>query len=111
MGMKTFKYNLKRWSAIILGGFLVISGIIITPLPIPTGIIMIAVGLSILITHSQWVRAKIRDIRAKYQEFSQKLNSIKHKLPKFAKKMIEDTDPNKKRRFFRRKRPNNKSTQ
>jgi len=109
--MKTFKYNLKRWSAIVLGGFLVISGIIITPLPIPTGIIMIAIGLSILITHSQWVRAKIRDLRAKYKEFSQKLNNIKDKLPKFAKKMIEDTDPDKKRRFFRRKRARSNPTQ
>ena len=94
----------------MLGGFLVISGIIITPLPIPTGIIMIAIGLSILITYSQWVRAKIRDLRAKYKELSHKLNSIKDKLPKFAKKMIEDTDPNKKRRFFHRKRAPNNST-
>lgn len=83
----------KRYFLITCGSLLVLAGIIITPLPIPTGILMIALGLSLLIGQSLWLRNNITKARSRYRHFSDRLNSIKTKLPSFARVMIERTDP------------------
>ena len=83
----------KRSAKIMLGILLVIAGVIVTPLPIPFGLIMIFIGLSLLVTTVPRVREWLRRQRHRYQEFSGQLNAIKGKLPRFARKLIEDTDP------------------
>lgn len=78
---------------IVSGTFLVIGGIIVTPMPIPLGILMIVVGLSLLASSSRRVREWIKSQRRRYQELSAKLNAVKHRVPPFARRLIEETDP------------------
>lgn len=84
---------LKRSFKILTGCLLVIAGIIVTPLPIPFGIVMIIIGLSLLVTTVPQIRDWLKRRRTHYRETSGHLNAIKHKLPGFARKLIEDTDP------------------
>ncbi|WP_430462117.1 PGPGW domain-containing protein [Thalassolituus sp. LLYu03] len=77
----------------IAGFLLVIAGIIITPMPIPLGIILIILGLSMLASSVPAVRHFLRDTRGRYRVFSARLNHMKPRLPAFARRLIEDTDP------------------
>ncbi|MDO6682969.1 MULTISPECIES: PGPGW domain-containing protein [unclassified Oceanobacter] len=83
----------KRSAKILLGIFFIIAGIIVTPLPLPFGLVMIVIGLSLLVSTVPRVREWLRQQRHRYREFSGRLNAIKSKLPGFARKLIEDTDP------------------
>jgi hypothetical protein len=85
----------KRSARIVLGMFLVVTGIIVTPLPIPFGLLMIVIGLSLLASDIPVVHRALVNLRHRYQAFSARLNDIKHHLPGFARKLIEDTDPGK----------------
>lgn len=84
---------LKRSAKAVSGMLLVIVGIIVTPLPIPFGVLMILVGLSLLASSVPWVREYLTSLRTRYREFSGTLNKMKNKLPGFARQLIEDTDP------------------
>ncbi len=84
---------IKRSAKAVSGAILVVGGIIVTPLPIPFGIIMISIGLSLLASSVPRVRDYLTSVRRRYREFSGKLNRIKTKLPAFARQLIEDTDP------------------
>ena len=84
---------IKRSAKAASGAILVIGGIIVTPLPIPFGIIMIIIGLSLLASPVPKVRDYLTSVRRRYREFSDKLNRIKSKLPSLARQLIEDTDP------------------
>lgn len=86
---------LKKSLKITTGTILVIGGIILTPMPIPLGIISIVIGLSLLVGSVPEIRVWLTQARRRYQEFSNKLNSIKHRLPAIARRLIEDTDPGK----------------
>lgn len=87
------KSMIKRSAQAVAGVLLVMFGIIVTPLPIPFGLLMILVGLSLLASSVPWVRQYLKALRQRYREFSGKLNRIKSKLPRFVRQLIEDTDP------------------
>lgn len=72
---------------------LIIAGIIVTPMPIPFGIFMIAIGLAILVSVSESVREYLKRQRKKFPKFSQSLTKIKPKLPMFIRRLLEDTEP------------------
>lgn len=82
-----------RVAKIILGVVIVIAGIILTPLPIPFGILLILVGLSILVSAIPAMRSWLVAMRKRYSETSHKLNNIKPHMPRFLRRLIEDTDP------------------
>ncbi len=84
---------IKRSFKMVTGILLLLLGIIITPMPIPLGIILIILGLSMLVSTIPQVRAFLQFLRRRYRVFSYKLNRIKHHLPAFARQLIEDTDP------------------
>jgi sulfite exporter TauE/SafE len=84
---------IKRSVKMVTGILLLLLGIIITPMPIPLGIILIILGLSMLVGTIPKVRHFLQFIRRRYRAFSHKLNRIKHRLPAFARQLIEDTDP------------------
>ncbi|MCT7359496.1 MAG: hypothetical protein COB09_16255 [Thalassobium sp.] len=84
---------IKRSVKMVTGILLLLLGIIITPMPIPLGIILIILGLSMLVGTIPQVRHFLQFIRRRYRAFSHKLNRIKHRLPAFARQLIEDTDP------------------
>ncbi len=84
---------IKRSFKMVTGILLLLLGVIITPMPIPLGIILIILGLSMLVSTIPRVRTFLQFLRRRYHVFSHKLNSIKHRLPAFARQLIEDTDP------------------
>lgn len=86
---------LKRSAKIAAGILLLIAGIILTPLPIPFGILCLFIGLSILVSAIPQMRIWVTALRRRYQRTSAKLNLIKHRMPHFARQLIEETDPNR----------------
>lgn len=82
-----------RSAKAIAGTLLVIGGIIVTPLPIPFGVLMIVIGLSLLASSVPRIRDYLIALRRRYRDVSAKLNRIKNRLPAFARQLIEDTDP------------------
>ena len=85
--------HLARYLSIIAGSFLVLLGLIITPMPIPLGIILIVQGLSMLVSSLPFMRHWLRDLRRRYHTVSARLKRAKRYLPAFARRLIEDTDP------------------
>jgi len=83
---------------IALAGILIIAGLIILPLPIPAGLLMLIVGLSLLVSAIPEVRQYLRKIRGQFKQTSGMLNRIKHKMPRFARQLIEETDPDSQHR-------------
>lgn len=75
------------------GIFLVITGLIITPLPIPIGLLMVLAGLAILVPESLWLRRIVRDFRSRNPKFEQKLQGIRPKAPRFIQRVIAMTTP------------------
>jgi hypothetical protein len=84
---------IKRSVNLVIGFFLVICGIVITPLPIPVGLILIVLGLSLLVPALPVLRRWLIVTRARFPNFSSKLRSIRHRLPKFARNLIDHTEP------------------
>lgn len=87
------QHPVMRLMALIIGWLMVFAGLIILPLPIPLGLIMIVVGLALLAPHAPPVRRGIRALRRKFPGVNQKLNALKPRLPRFARLMVELTDP------------------
>ncbi len=84
---------LGRWLRLGAGWFLVVTGAIIAPTPVPIGLIMMAVGLGILATESRFVRNGLRQMRRRFPAFCAKLRGVRHRVPGFARRVIDDTDP------------------
>lgn len=77
---------------------LLLAGAILAPTPIPVGWILILIGLSILVHESKWFRDRLRRLRERYPKFGDKLNQAKRYAPGFARRIIEKTDPIRRRR-------------
>lgn len=82
-----------RWLRLAAGWFLVVSGAIITPTPIPIGLIMVAIGLGLLATESAFVRNRLRGVRRRFPAFCARLRDVRHRVPRFAQRVIDETDP------------------
>lgn len=84
---------LKRPLKLTLGWIMLIVGIITAPIPLPIGQIIALIGLSILVSESQWVKTKAQRLRRAIPIFHRQLTRLHPYLPKFLKKVVEDTDP------------------
>ena len=84
---------LGRWLRLSAGWFLVVTGAIIAPTPVPIGLIMMAVGLGLLATESRFVRNALRQVRRRFPAFCAKLRGVRHRVPGFARRVIDETDP------------------
>ena len=72
---------------------MIITGIILTPMPIPFGILMIILGVALLATVSERVRKWITDLRTQFPAFSTALNNAKTRFPAGIQRLIEQTEP------------------
>ena len=95
--MKALISFLKRWfvrtGQLLAGWFLVIAGLIITPMPIPVGLIMVFTGLALLVPTSVTVRRAISRVRYRNRRLNARFRLIKPRLPARARHLIELTDP------------------
>lgn len=81
---------------IVIGWLTVLVGLLIIPLPIPLGLLLIIVGLSILTFQSQYLRGRIRQLRRRYGHFSMNVKRLTPRLPKLLRQAVEMTEPDKK---------------
>ena len=63
------------------------------PIPIPIGQIVALIGLSILVSESQWVKTKRQQLRRRLPIIDRQLMRMHPYMPRFLKKVIDDTDP------------------
>ena len=77
----------------ILGGVLVVSGAILTPTPIPFGLIMLTIGLALLAPYMPPVQALIRTIRRKWPKGDRSLRRHHHRFPPVIRTTIDKTHP------------------
>ncbi|KZZ41931.1 MAG: hypothetical protein MK185_05995 [Saccharospirillaceae bacterium] len=86
---------IKRSAKFVAAVLLIILGIVITPLPIPLGLLSILIGLSLLVSVVPSVRHWLIQLRRKYRQSSVRLNQIGKRMPAFLRELIEETDPDK----------------
>jgi len=77
---------------LVAGSVLFVIGIITAPAPLPIGQFFALVGLSLLISESSWIKIRIQKIRRRLPFIDQQLQRMHPYLPKFLKKVIDDTD-------------------
>ena len=77
---------------------MLLGGAVLAPTPIPVGWILILIGLSILVHESKWFRNRVRRLRERYPGFGAKLNRAKRYAPGFARRLIDKTEPIRRRR-------------
>ena len=81
--------------ALALGWMLVVGGLLMTPLPLPIGLLMLVLGLTILARRSRVVRQRIRNLRARYPEFSERLRRLEPKVNETISRTLRETDPSR----------------
>jgi hypothetical protein len=93
----TSRVNPAVLGRLFVGWLLVIGGGILTPLPVPVGLLCLALGLALLANDSLWVRRRIRRLRARYPVFSERLAHAGRRAPRWLARAIRRTDPGAKR--------------
>lgn len=78
---------------ICIAAVLILSGLIIFPMPIPLGAIMIAAGIVLLISASASVAIWLRSFRGRHKKTDQVIRSAEEKLPRSLKRILKRTDP------------------
>ena len=72
--MKTFIYaSLKKIFRYLMAIVFIICGIIMTPLPIPFGLVSISIGFLFLAYESEWTRNQIKSLRFRYPKLSSQM--------------------------------------
>jgi hypothetical protein len=89
------KHRADPWSPLRLaaGWLLIPLGLVITPLPIPLGILMILIGLGLLVRDSRGIRSKLRRLRARFPGISARLSVWEDRSPRLIRGLLRRTDP------------------
>lgn len=82
-----------RGVTLVSGVLLILMGLVILPLPIPVGLLMIILGVSLIVPAIPALGRFLTRMRRRYPVTSHKLNRISTKLPGFIRRVIRDTDP------------------
>ena len=77
----------------LTGSLLVLFGIVVLPMPIPLGLIMIALGLAMLAPYFKPIQKLVRHIRRKSPVVDRNMVRFKHKCPRVIRVTIEKTNP------------------
>lgn len=77
----------------VTGTVLVLAGAIVLPLPIPLGLIMLAIGFALLAPYIPAVQRLFRYMRAKWPGFDRSVRRNRHRFPPVIKRTIDKTHP------------------
>lgn len=83
------------------GWLLVAGGAMLTPLPIPVGLLLLAIGLLLLARDSRWMRERLRALRRRYPSLSARLTQLARHAPAGLARLIRLTDPRRESRHAR----------
>lgn len=87
---------------ITLAAVLIGAGMIVFPLPIPLGAPMVAVGVTMLITHSRTAARAMTALRLRWQRFNRAIQFLEQKAPRVISRSLRRTRPEGVRYFGRR---------
>ena len=79
----------------ITGAVCMIAGLATVWLPIPTGVILMVIGLTLLIASSPTIAAWARLLRQRNRGLDEKLNRAEPYLPKQMQRVLAKTKPNR----------------
>ncbi|MEL6360174.1 MAG: PGPGW domain-containing protein [Pseudomonadota bacterium] len=77
----------------VLGLFLLLSGLIVLPLPLPFGLIMVTIGLALLAPYIPAFQRLIRGMRTKWPDLNKSLLRYRNRFPPIIRKTIDKTHP------------------
>jgi len=77
----------------LIGGVLVVVGAILTPTPIPIGLIMLTIGLALLAPYMPPVQRAVRFVRRKWPHVDASLLRHRHRFPPVIQSTIDKTHP------------------
>ena len=77
----------------VAGVFLVITGAILTPTPIPFGLILLTIGLALLAPYMKPVQRAVRAIRRRWPKVDEALRRNRARFPPIIRKTIDKTHP------------------
>ncbi len=77
----------------VSGTILVIAGVILTPTPIPFGLIMLTLGLALLAPYFTPVRRVVRGIRRRWPRIDETLRRNRDRFPAVIRQTIDRTHP------------------
>jgi hypothetical protein len=83
-------YSLLR---LVSGIILILLGIIITPLPIPIGLLLIFIGFMVVAYDSVFLKQKIRNLRKRHPRFSDRLKKLEIYTFFIIRDVLKNTDP------------------
>lgn len=89
-----FRRQAGQW----MGWALILPGLVVLVLPIPLGLVMIALGLTLAARHDPWLQNAIRALRGRFPGLSRRLNGLGRYLPYRARRLLVLTDPARRRR-------------
>ncbi len=77
----------------LVGSVLVVVGAILTPTPIPIGLIMVTIGLALLAPYMPPVQRAVRFARRKWPHVDASLLRHRHRFPAVIQSTIDKTHP------------------
>jgi len=85
-GLQRVARQLGRW-------LLLLAGLIVTPMPMPVGLLMITIALAILVEDSHRVRWAVTALRRRSPTLSRQLRRARERSPRGVQGIIDRTDP------------------
>lgn len=79
----------------VAGSTLVVTGLIVLPLPLPFGLIMLVIGFALLAPYIPAVQRLVRAMRRKWPKIDAILLRNRHRFPPVIKRTIDKTHPAK----------------
>ena len=77
----------------VLGSFLIVTGLIVLPLPIPFGLIMLTIGFALLAPYIPAFQRLVKHLRTKWPKLNATLLKYREKFPPVIRRTIDKTHP------------------
>ena len=77
----------------LVGSVLVVGGAILTPTPVPIGLVLLTIGLALLAPYMPPVQRLVRHIRRKWPNIDRSLRRHRERFPPIIRKTIDKTHP------------------
>lgn len=87
-----------RLPALVAGAVLLLAGAVTLPMPLPTGLLLLALGSLLLLRNSAGLRRSVRRLRADHPGFSSRIDQLARRLPPRAARWLAVTAPRAARR-------------
>lgn len=75
------------------GWLMLVAGILITPLPLPTGLLMVGAGMAVLLRYSNTARRWLQRLRRRFPALSRRLVALERRLGPAGRDLLRGTDP------------------